>query len=71
MCAARVQQVDNHPSSTDDKMTGVKDVSDQLLVAYKQTLVQPRVKRPYPQSTALITVIKNMYRHPPITMGTS
>jgi hypothetical protein len=60
-------KVDNHQLSTIDQTTHVQDVSGAQMIPDGVVLATKGRPHRHPQSTALITVIRNSYLLPQIT----
>ena len=67
MWARSGREVDNQWSSTVDKTTRVQDVTAGVVLSVGVIREPARNSLEHPQSTALITVIRDSYLHPQIT----
>lgn len=68
MCVTSGQQVDNHRFSTTSKTTAVQDVVVAQIPCDVIRQSPQRFAPHHPQSTGLITVINDVYKHAQITM---
>jgi hypothetical protein len=69
MLATAQQPVDNHELCTGVRTTQLQDVLNNSQGCGDHLYMSFGVHGAHPQSTALITVIKSLYKHPQITMN--
>jgi len=69
MWATAQQPVDNHELCTGVRTTQLQDVLNNSQGCGDRLYMSFGVPGAHPQSTALITVIKSLYKHPQITMN--
>ena len=69
MLATAQQPVDNHELCTGVRTTQLQDVLNNSQGCGDRLYMSFGVPGAHPQSTALITVIKSLYKHPQITMN--